>query len=173
MRPPYRSVAGVTSALLVAAGLLASCSIKARDTISAHNVERVIAGRLAGSFHSPAPAVKCPSAVPAQPGTTFECAATIDGQRLAIRGTVTGTHGQVKLRPEAAVVARAEAEATLSRHLGAALGSRALVTCLAPALLVATPGRSFECNAEVGHRTRHVSVRFTTKDGAFSYRVSP
>jgi hypothetical protein len=173
MRPPYRPAIGVTSALLVAAGLLGGCSIKAGDTISARNVERVIASRLAGTFHSPLPAVTCPGAVPAQAGTTFECTATVDGQRLAIRGTVTGTHGRVKLLPEAAVVTRAGTEAALSRHLGTALGAGVRLTCLAPALLVANPGRSFECTALVGHSTRRVMVRFTSKDGAFSYRVTP
>ena len=158
---------------MIASGLLAGCSLKAGDTISAHNVERVIASRLARSFHSPAPAVSCPTAVPAQAGTTFECTATIDGQRLGIRGIVTGTHGQVKLRPQAAVVPKAEAEATLSRHLGAALGGNVHVDCTTRELLVAAPGRSFDCTAKVGHGSRRVKVRFTNKDGAFSYRMAP
>lgn len=158
---------------LVAALVLTGCSIKARDTVSAASLEADIAGQLSTSYQIPKPPVNCPRSVPARAGSKFTCTATLDGQRLKVNGNVTGTHGQVEVKPATAVVVTKTAEADLAKRLKKTFHQAVGLECRAPALLVATPGRSFGCTATVGTIKRQLVVSVTGHSGALSYRVLP
>ena len=180
IRQPYKrgwraSTTAATAAVssLVAALVLAGCSIKARDTVSAASLEADIAGQLATSYQIPKPPVKCPRAVPAQVGSQFTCTATLDGQSLMVNGHVTGPHGRVEVKPAAAVVVTKAAERDLSKRLERTFHQAVALKCRAPALLVATPGRSFGCTATVGTIERQLVVSVTGHSGTLSYRVLP
>lgn len=153
--------------------MLGGCSIKARDTVSAASLEADIAGQLAMSYHIPKPPVNCPRSVPAQVGSTFTCTATVDSQSLKVNGKVTGTRGQVEVKPATAVVATKAAEADLAKRLKKTFDQAVRLKCQAPALLVATPGRSFGCTVMVGTIKRQLVVSVTGHSGALSYRVLP
>lgn len=158
---------------LVAAAVLSSCSLTAADTVSAASLETDIAGQLASSYRIPKPPVHCPRSVPAVAGHKFTCTATLDGQALKVKGTVTSSRGQVEVRPATAVVVTKAAEAELAGHLKTTFRRTVGLSCRLPALLVATPGRRFSCTVTVGTIKRQLAVTVTGTAGALSYRVLP
>jgi hypothetical protein len=152
---------------------LASCSVKARATISAKDLEAKIAAGLASTFHTPKPAVTCPTKVPAQAGTKFTCTSNLYGQHLVVNGEVTGPRGNVEIKPAQAVIVASEAEAELARRLSATFRRQVSVACRVPALVVASPGRRFGCSVDVGTIQRQLAVTVTGTAGALSYRLLP
>lgn len=159
--------------MAVAAIALSGCSIKARDTISAKDLEAKISAQLAGTFSIAKPAVHCPAAVPAAAGSKFTCKTTLYGQALTVNGKVTGPRGQVEVKPATAVVVTSEAEAELGKKLSESFRQPTDVSCDVPSLLVATPGRKFSCTATVGTIKRQLAVKVLGTSGALSYKVLP
>ena len=171
IRPPYMPSACL---LLVASLALGGCSldsIKAKSSISAGSVESKIAGKLAKTYHVARPPVRCPAGIQAQVGAKFSCTATLDGQVLKVDGGVTGSKGQVEVRPASAVVVKAKAEDELGANLESAFGEAVTVSCSIPAILIANPGRHFDCTAHVGRIERQVIVTVTNLAGALRRRV--
>ena len=160
--------------MALAAGLvLASCSIKARDTVSAASLEADIGNQLAGSYRVTKPPVHCPRSVPAQAGSKFTCTTTLDGQALKVKGSVTSSSGQVEVEPATPVVVTKDAEAELRKRLEGTFHQAVSLACEIPALVVANPGRHFVCTAMVGTIRRQLAVTVTGSAGALSYRVLP
>jgi Domain of unknown function (DUF4333) len=160
--------------LLVASLALGGCSldsIKAKSSISAGSVEAKIAGKLAKTYDVARPPVRCPASIQAQVGAKFTCTATLDGQVLKVDGGVTGSKGQVEVRPASAVVVRATAEDELGSNLESAFGEPVTVSCSIPAILIANPGGHFDCTAHVGRIERQVIVTVTNLAGALRRRV--
>ena len=153
--------------------LLSSCSFKAADTVSAASLEADIANQLARSYQIAKPPVHCPRSVPAVAGSKFTCTATLDSQALKVNGSVTGSRGQVVVKPATAVVATKVAEAELAKRLQGTFHQKVGLICHVPALLVATQGRRFGCTATVGTIKRQLAVTVTGNAGALSYRVLP
>jgi hypothetical protein len=158
---------------LVALTTLAGCSVKARDLLSAASLEAKISAQLAQSYGVPAPHVHCPSAVPAVAGSRFSCTTELDDQPLTVSGEVSGPRGSVAVRPATAVVVVAEARAQIGRDLARTSGMTVAVSCSAPALLVARPGRTFGCTAEVGGVQRQVLVTVSSVTGTLRIRLLP
>jgi hypothetical protein len=154
-------------------GALTGCSVKARDMLSAASVEAEIGAQLAHSYGVPPPRVHCPAAVPAQIGSRFTCTTELDGQALTVSGEVAGARGSVSVRPDAAVIVLAAAQTQIGRDLARTSGMVVKVSCSAPALLVARPGRTFACTAEVGGVQRQVVVTVTSPAGTLSPRLLP
>jgi hypothetical protein len=152
---------------------LTGCSIKARDLLSAASVEAKIATQLADSYGVVRPRVHCPAAVPAAVGSRFTCTTDLDGQALTVSGEVAGPRGSVAVRPAVAVVVVGQARRQIGRDLARTFALPVVVSCPAPALLVAPPGRSFACTAEVGGVQRQVVVTVTSTTGALRLRVLP
>jgi hypothetical protein len=152
---------------------LAGCSISARSTLSAASVEAKIASELASSYGIAPPAVRCPHSVPAHVGSTFTCAATLDGQHLEVVGTVTSPRGHVEVRPTSAVVVAGTAQAEIGKSLSGTFGQLVHVSCAIPSLLVAPVGHSFQCSAHVAGVEREVVAKVTNLAGDLSYRVLP
>jgi hypothetical protein len=175
IRLPYRGSRALLVALagLTALGTLSGCSIKARDMLSAASVEAKIAAQLVDSYDVPPPRVYCPAAVPAQVGSRFTCTTELDGQPLTVSGEVAGPRGSVSVRPETAVIVMASARVQISRDLARTFGVAVEVSCSAPALLVARPGRTFDCSADVGGIQLQVAVTVTSSAGTLSPRVLP
>ena len=171
----WRSLLAVLAvmAALVASGGLSGCSIKARDLLSAASVEAKISAQLAQSYGVPPPRVHCPAAVPADVGSSLSCTTELDGQALTVSGEVAGPHGSVAVRPATAVIVIAAARAQISRELARTFGVTVEVSCSAPALLVAQPGRGFDCTANVGSIRRQVAVTVTSPAGTLRLRVLP
>jgi hypothetical protein len=71
------------------------------------------------------------------------------------------------------VVVLADARAQISRDLARASGMKVAVACAGPALLVAAPGRTFGCSAEVGGVQRQVVVTVTSTTGTLQLRLLP
>lgn len=115
----------------------------------------------------------CPRSVPAEAGSKFTCTTTLDGQALKVNGSVTGSRGQVEVKPATAVVVTKTAEAELGQRLEKTFHQAVGLSCDVPALLVATPGRHFGCTATVGTIKRQLAVTVTGRAGALSYRVLP
>lgn len=168
-----KGTAGAAASALAAALVLAGCSIKARDTVSAASLEADIAGQLARSYGIAKPPVHCPRSVPAEKGSKFTCTAELDGQALLVNGKVTGPRGQVEVKPASAVVVTEHAEAELAKRLEKTFHLHVGLTCAAPALLVATPGKHFGCTAHLGTVERQLVVTVTGSAGALNYRVLP
>ncbi len=158
---------------MTALGGLSGCSIKARDLLSAASVEAKISAQLAGSYGVPPPRVHCPATVPADVGSRFTCTTALDGQPLTVTGEVAGPQGSVAVKPATAVIVIAAARAQISRELARTFGVTVAVSCSAPALLVAQPGRGFECTADVGSIRRQVAVTVTSTAGTLRLRVLP
>jgi|GEM_PF-6342577 len=174
MPPPYRPTwAAGGACALVAALAITGCSVKARPEISAKDLEAEIASQLASTFHISKPAVSCPTKVPAQLGSKFTCTATLDGQALVVNGAVTNARGKVEVKPAQAVIVTSAAEAELARRLSGTFHQQVSVSCHAPALVVASPGRQFGCTVDVGTIKRQLAVRATGRAGALSYRLLP
>jgi len=156
---------------------LAGCSltsIKARDTLSATSVEAKIAAQLMRSYAVPSPKVECPGSVPAQVGSKFTCTTKLDGQDLALAGTVTGSHGHLVVRPTSTIIVTSAAEARIGKSLARALRVPVTdVSCGARALLVISPGHTFGCAADIAGTPRNVVVRVTNLAGAVTLRVLP
>jgi hypothetical protein len=164
---------GVALVLAVAVLGLVGCSVKARDTMSARSLETDIGSQLAATYHIARPPVQCPSAVPAQVDSRFTCTVSLDRQVLTVDGEVTGPRGQVEVRPASAVVVTSNAETQIADNLEGTFHQRARVSCSAPALLVARPGRTFDCQVDVGAVRLPVVVTVTSLGGALHYRVLP
>jgi Domain of unknown function (DUF4333) len=162
---------GVAAFLAMAA--LAGCSLSAHSTLSGSSVEAKIASELAKTYDIAPPKVSCPASVRATVGTRFTCTATLDGQRLGVVGTVTDDHGHVEVRSSGVVIAKSGAEAELSRSLSKEVGHPVSVSCPLPTLLVAAPGHSFACTADIAGVERHIAVRVVNRAGDLSYRVLP
>jgi hypothetical protein len=160
-------------AALVAVGALAGCSVKARDLLSAASLEAKISTQLAQSYGIRPPRVHCPDAVPAAVGSRFSCTTELDGQPLTVSGEVAGPRGSVAVKPAAAVVVIAQARAQIDRDLARTFDVTVGVSCSAPALLVAPPGRTFGCTAEVGGIHRQVVVTVTSTTGTLRLRLLP
>jgi hypothetical protein len=160
-------------AALVAVSALTGCSVKARDLLSAASLEAKISTQLAQSYGIPPPRVHCPDAVPAVAGSRFSCATELDGQPLTVSGEVAGPRGSVAVKPAAAVVVIAQARAQIDRDLSHSFDMTVEVSCSAPALLVAPPGRTFGCTAEVGGIQRQVVVTVTSTTGTLRLRLLP
>jgi hypothetical protein len=160
-------------AALVALSAVAGCSVKARDLLSAASLQAKISAQLAESYGVPPPHVHCPAAVPAVVGSSFSCTTRLDGQPLTMSGEVAGPRGSVAVKPATAVVVVAEARAQIGRALARTFDMTVGVSCSAPALLVAPPGRTFGCTAEVGGVQRQVVVTVTTTTGTLRLRLLP
>jgi hypothetical protein len=160
-------------AAVVAVSALAGCSIKARDLLSATSVEAKISAQLADSYSIPPPHVHCPADMPAAVGSTFSCTTELDGQPLTVSGRVVGPRGSVAVKPATAVVVIADARVQISRDLARTFGASVAVSCAAPALLVAPPGRTFDCMAEVDGIQRQVAVTVTATAGTLRPRLLP
>lgn len=158
---------------MAAAASLPGCSIKARDMVSVKSLQAKIAAQLAATFSIAKPAVRCPSAVPAQAGSPFSCRTALYGQPLVVKGKVLGSRGQVEVKPADAVVATSQAEAMLADKLSGVFRQRAVVSCRLPPLLVAAPKRRFACTATLGKVKRQLVVTVTASSGALSYKVLP
>jgi hypothetical protein len=171
-RVPGRAALGCLAAL-VAVGALAGCSVKARDLLSAASLEAKISAQLQLSYGISPPHVHCPDAVPAVVGSRFSCTTELDGQPLTVSGEVAGPRGSVTVKPAAAVVVIAHARAQIDRDLAHTFDMAVGVSCSAPPLLVAPPGRSFACTAEVGGIQRHVVVTVTSTTGTLRLRLLP
>jgi Domain of unknown function (DUF4333) len=173
---PRRAAKGATAigvGAVIAALALSSCSIKARDTVSAASLEAEIAAQLASTFHISKPKVHCPRSVPAQAGSKFACSTHLYGQALKVEGKVTGSRGQVEVKPANAVVNTVTAETELAKRLQPTFHHPVKVSCSVPPLLVATAGRGFRCTATIGDIKRQLAVTVTGNTGALSYRVLP
>lgn len=157
---------------LAAALALAGCSVKARSTVSARDLEGEISAQLARTFHIAKPTVSCPAKVPALTGSKFTCRATLYGQTLVVNGEVTGLR-KVEVKPAQAVVVTSSAEGALAKRLTKTFRQTVSVSCDAPALLVAAPGRHFGCTVAVGTIKRQLAVTVTGRAGALSYRLLP
>lgn len=174
----FRTRTGLHAALsclaaLVALSAVAGCSVKARDLLSAASVEAKISAQLAESYGVTPPRVHCPAAVPSTVGSRFSCTTRLDGQPLTVSGKVAGPRGAVAVKPATAVVVLAEARAQISRDLARASGMKVSLACPGPALLVAPPGRTFGCTAEVGGVPRQVLVTVTSTSGTLQLRLLP
>jgi len=169
---PGRAALGGLAAL-VALSALAGCSVKARDLLSAASLEAKISTQLAQSYGTPPPRVHCPAAVPAVVGSRFSCTTELDGQPRTASGEVAGPRGAVTVKPAAAVVVLAQARAQIGHDLAHSFDMTVGVSCSAPALLVAPPGRTFGCTAEVGGIQRHVVVTVTSTTGTLRLRLLP
>jgi hypothetical protein len=141
--------------------------------LSAASVEAKIATQLADSYGVLPPRVHCPAAVPAQVGSKFSCTTELDGQPLTVSGEVSGARGSVSVRPATAVIVMAAAQAQIGRDLARTSGMTVEVSCSGPALLVARPGRTFDCRADIGGIQRQVVVTVTSTAGTLSPRVLP
>jgi Domain of unknown function (DUF4333) len=161
------------AALLVAAAGLAGCSLSPRRTLSTASVEAKIGAQLASVYHIIPPEVHCPKSVPATPGTRFTCAATLDGQPLQVVATVTGTHGHFEVHATSAVVVKSAAEAEISQNLSHRVGRPVSVSCPVLELLVADPGHTFRCTAEIAGVPRQVAVTVENLAGDLRYEVLP
>ncbi len=174
----FRARPGLHAALsglvaVVALSAVAGCSVKAKDLLSAASLETKISTQLAGSYAITPPRVHCPAAVPATVGSKFSCTTRLDGQPLTVSGEVAGPRGAVAVKPATAVVVLADARAQISRDLTRASGMKVAVACPGPALLVAAPGRTFDCSAEVGGVPRQVVVTVTSTTGTLQLRLLP
>jgi len=158
---------------LAATLALSGCSIKARDTVSAASLEAKIAAQLASTFRITKPEVHCPKSVLAQAGSKFTCTTALYGQALEVKGEVTGSRGQVEVKPANAVVVTANAESELANKLRPTFHHPVVVSCAVPPLLVASPGRGFSCTATIGNIKRQLAVSVTGDAGALSYQVLP
>ena len=122
----------------------------------------------------PSPKVECPVSVPAQVGSKFSCTTTLDGQVLALDGTVTGLHGRIVVRPTSTVIVTSAAEAQIGKTLARTFKVPVTdVSCGARALLVSSPGHTFGCTAAIAGVHRQVVVRVTNLAGAVTVRVLP
>jgi hypothetical protein len=174
----FRTRPGLHAALsclaaVVALSAVAGCSVKAKDLLSAASLEAKISTQLADSYTITPPPVHCPAAVPATVGSNFSCTTRLDGQPLTVSGEVAGPRGAVAVKPATAVVVLADARAQISRDLARASGMKVAVACPGPALLVAPPGRTFGCGAEVGGVQREVVVTITSTTGTLQVRLLP
>jgi Domain of unknown function (DUF4333) len=152
---------------------LAGCSLSTHSTLSAGSVEAKISDQLARDYHITAPEVHCPRSVPATPGTRFTCTATLDRQPLRVVGTVTDRRGQFEVHATRAVVVMPAAEREITENLSNRVGGPVSVTCPAPELLVADPGHTFRCTAEIAGVKRQVAVTVENLAGDLRYRVLP
>jgi hypothetical protein len=161
-------------AAVAAFGGCSVTSIKARDTLSAASVEAKIAAQLARNYAVPSPKVDCPLSVPARVGSKFRCTTKLDGQVLALAGTVTGPHGRLVVRPTSTIIVVSAAEAQIAKSLTRTFKAAVTdVSCGARALLVTSPGRTFACAAVIAGTHRQVVVTVTNLTGAVALRVLP
>jgi hypothetical protein len=163
----------VTVLVVMAVVGLAGCSLSPHSTLSAASLEAKIAAELARTYNIAPPKVNCPASVPVTPGAHFTCIATLDGQPLRVLGTVTDSRGHVQVHPASAVVVKSAAEAEISQSLSKRVGSPVHVSCPLPGLLVASPGHTFGCTAEIAGVERHVAVTVVNPAGDLRYRVLP
>jgi Domain of unknown function (DUF4333) len=158
-----------------AVGTVAGCSVavKPHTAVSGRSLEVTIARELMASYNIPQPLVRCPSSVPARPGTALSCTTELDGQALRVDVTITGARGQARMEPASAVVAKGAADAQLADSLAPKFGKSVQVFCNGPALLVVPPGGTFECQADSAGIERQVVVTVASLSGRLSYRVLP
>jgi Domain of unknown function (DUF4333) len=168
-----RAAGGVLLATVLAAAGLTGCSLSTRSTLSAASVEAKISTQLARTYRIARPEVHCPKSVPATPGTRFTCTATLDGQPLRVVGTVTDHRGQFEVHATSAVVVMSAAEAEISRDLSTRVGRPVSVSCPPPELLVARPGHTFRCTADIASVERQVAVTVENLAGDLRYQVLP
>jgi hypothetical protein len=170
----YRAALGVVAAV-AALGGCSLTSIKARDTLSARSVEAKIASQLTRNYAAVrSPKVDCPLSVPARVGSKFSCTTRLEGQVLALAGTVTGPHGRLVVRPTSTIIVVSAAEAGIGKSLRRTFKTEVTdVSCGARALLVISPGRTFACTAAVAGTNRQVVVTVTSSAGALALRVLP
>jgi hypothetical protein len=162
---------------LAAVAALGGCSvtsIKAHDTLSASSVEAKIAAQLTRNYAVPSPKVDCPLSVPARVGSKFSCTTELDGQALALAGTVTGPHGRLVVRPTSTIIVVSGAEPQIAKSLARTFKAAVTdVSCGARALVVTSPGRTFSCAAVIAGTHRQVVVTVTNREGAVALRVLP
>jgi len=172
-RATWARWAGAAAALVAAVAGLAGCSLSPHSTLSAASLETKISSELARTYKIPPPEVSCPASVRATPGTHFTCAATLEGQSLRVVGTVTDDKGHVQVRAASAVVVKSGAEAEIGQSLSRKVGQPVPVACAMPQLLVADPGLTFSCKAELAGIERQVAVTVVNLAGDLRYRVLP
>jgi len=169
----YRALLGGLAAVAALGGCSVT-SIKARDTLSASSVEAKIAAQLTRNYAVPSPKVDCPLSVPARVGSKFSCTTKLDGQVLALAGTVTGPQGRLVVRPTSTIIVVSAAEAHIGKSLARTFKAAVTdVSCGARALLVTSPGRTFACAAVIAGTHRQVVVTVTNRAGAVALRVLP
>jgi hypothetical protein len=161
------------AALLVATAGLAGCSLSPRRSLSTASVEAEIGAQLASTYHIAPPEVHCPKSIPATPGTRSTCTASLDGQPLQVVATVTGAHGHFEVHATSAVIVKSAAETEISQNLSNRVGQPVSVSCPIPALLVADPGHTFRCTAEIAGVERQVAVTVENLGGDLRYQVLP
>jgi Domain of unknown function (DUF4333) len=169
----YRALLAVLAAVAVLGGCSVT-SIKPRDTLSATSVEAKIAAQLTRNYGVPSPRVDCPRSVPARVGSKFSCTTKLDGQGLALAGTVTGPHGRLVVQPTSTIIVVSAAEAQIGKSLARTFKAAVTdVSCDARALVVTSPGRTFACAAVIAGTHRKVVVTVTNLAGAVALRVLP
>ncbi len=129
---PRRSRTGaVVGGVVAVAGLgIAGLVVLGTTTLDVAEVESEI-GRLTEQETALAPTgVSCPADVAVEPGATFRCSATLDGQPVTFTVRQTDDGGTVFIESDGTYVLLGQVEAALVEQVGAEAGGVAVVaTC--------------------------------------------
>ena len=168
-RRAIAAIAGVSGL----AGLVTSCGVGPRHTLSPSSVSSEIAAQLEAQYGIKQPEVTCPSGVPDRRGQTFVCTATIDGQTVQMDGTVTGS-GRFTVEPRSVIISVPTIESSLAAELQKQTHIKPVVDCGSREVLVVEVGGTFACSAAftVG-KPRAVKVTVVNLQGHYLYQLAP
>lgn len=129
---------------------LAGCSFSiGGGGIDVDSLEEQIAAKINTIAPGEEAAVDCPDDVASAAGTTFQCTATIAGQPVTYKVTLTDDQGTFDAQPEQAVLDLKKAQDEIAAGLTKQVPGSWQVDCAQPgraAILVAKPGDTFPCS---------------------------
>jgi uncharacterized Zn-binding protein involved in type VI secretion len=152
----------------------AGCGLGPDHTLNTKSLDSQITAQLKGRYPFARVQVSCPSGVKEKVGTGFSCSAIVDGQQLALEGSVTSSGGRYSIQPAQAVVVSSQAASALEQQISAQLHESVSVSCSPPAVRVVPAGGQFACSATFGgSASRQVTVTVLDAAGHTRFRLNP
>lgn len=164
-----RLIPSLTAVALLSGG----CGIGADRTLNAKSLDSQIATQLKGRYPATRVHVTCPGGVKEKVGSTFSCAASLDGEKLGLTGTVTSSEGRYTIQPAEAVVVSTQAATTLQHQISAQLQEGVSVDCGPSPFRIVPAGGQFNCSATLpGQSPRQVTVSVLDTAGNMRFSLT-
>jgi hypothetical protein len=152
----------VAVALAGATLLLAACG--GDDTLDTEKAASEIRRGLEGQTGLEVDGVTCPEEILADAGATFECVATLEGQRLQITVTQKDDDGNVRWEADQAVIDLRKAEREVAAQIAEQTGVPVSVDCGTRTVSINDPSDEFSCEYRARDGTAEGTISVTVKD---------
>jgi hypothetical protein len=159
MRWGRTQLAGLATAVVV---VLGACG--GNDTLDTDKAANEIRKGLADQGEVEVDKVTCPEDVLPEKDATFECTATLEGQRLRITVTQTDDKGNVHWEADQALIDLRKAESEVAKEIADQTGVPVRVDCGTRTVSINDPGDTLTCEYRAQDGTAEGTISVTVKD---------